>query len=111
MQLIAKPDHGLMARMGLETGLMSREEKRAWQHMRPGRRVEEARATYNELKRWAVAHNDEAVAYNLVTKFYKYVRMDRPLAMSKSKSDELRKLYDNTRDDIRAAHYEDVANA
>ena len=111
MQLIAKKDHGLTARRGLDDGLMSRKEKRAWEYMTAGRRVEEARAMYNEMKRWAVAHNDEAVAYNLVTKFYKYVRMDRPLPMSKTKSNELRKLYDDTRDDIRTAHYEDIADA
>ena len=111
MQLISKPDHGPAARKGLDYSQMSRKERRAWEHMSAGRRTEEARATYNELKRWAVAHNDEAIAYNLVTKFYPYVRMDKPLPMNKAKSEQLRKLYDETRDDIRAAHYEDVASA
>ena len=111
MQLIAKPDHGPAARKGLATEQMSRKERRAWEFLSAGRRVEECRAMYNELKRWAIAHNDEAVAYNLVTKFYPYVRMDRPLPMSKTKSEQLRKLYDETRDDIRTAHYEDVASA
>lgn len=109
MQLIAKPDHGLTARKGLDHSQMSRKERRAWEYLSAGRRVEEARAMYNEMKRWAVAHNDEAVAYNLVTKFYPYVRMDRPLPMSKTKSEQLRKLYDETREDIRTAHYEDVS--
>lgn len=77
--------------------------------MSPGRRTEEARAMYNEMKDWAVARNDEAMAYNLVTKFYPYCRMDKPLPMSKRKSEELRKLYDDTRQDIIDAHYEDVA--
>ena len=109
MQMIPKKDHGPAPRYFTGDIQNNRKERRMFAHMSPGRRTEEARAMYNEMKAWAVARNDEAMAYNLVTKFYPYCRMDKPLPMSKRKSEELRKLYDDTRQDIIDAHYEDVA--
>ena len=109
MQLIPKKDHGPAPRYFTGDTQNNRKERRMFAHMSAGRRTEEARAMYNEMKAWAVARNDEAMAYNLVTKFYPYCRMDKPLPMSKRKSEELRKLYDDTRQDIIDAHYEDVA--
>ena len=109
MQLIPKKDHGLTARKGLDHSQMSRKERRAWEYLSAGRRAEEVRAMYNEMFDWATKHNDHAIIHNLRTKFYPYVRMDKQLPMSKTKSEQLRKLYDETRADIRAAHYEDVA--
>ena len=94
----------------MDVRLMGRKERREVEFMRPGMRVEEARRMYNELKRFAVQTNDEAIAANLIRKFYPYVRMDRPLPMSKTKSDQLRKLYDDTRADIISAHKEDSVN-
>lgn len=108
MQLIPQPNHGPTQRYWREGQQMSRHERRLFEHMRPGDRVEEARRMYNELRKWAIAKNDEGIAYNLVKKFYPYVRMDRPLAMSKAKSEELRKLYDGTRTDYQIAHREDA---
>lgn len=109
MQLIAKPDHGLTARKGLDHSQMSRKERRAWEYLSVGRRAEEVRAMYNEMFDWATKHNDQAIIHNMRTKFLPYVRMVNPLPMSKTKSEQLRKLYDETREDIRAAHYEDIA--
>ena len=109
MQLIPKKDHGPAARYFTGDISNNRRERRMFAHMSAGKRGEEARAMYNEMKAWAVSRNDEAMAYNLIHKFYPYCRMDKPLPMSKRKSDELRKLYDETRQDIIDAHYEDVA--
>ena len=109
MKMIDAKIHGPLERTyGLDYGTQNRAEKRAMAHMTAGRRVREARSMYNELRRWAIAMNDEAIGFNLYKKFYPYVRMDKPLALSAKKSDELRELYDLTRKDIIDAHREDA---
>lgn len=109
MKMIDAKIHGPLERTyGLDYGTQNRAEKRAMAHMTAGRRVREARSMYNELRRWAIAMNDEAIGFNLCKKFFPYVRMDKPLALSAKKSDELRELYDLTRKDIIEAHREDV---
>lgn len=109
MKMIDAKIHGPLERTyGLDYGTQNRAEKRAMAHMTAGRRVREARSMYNELRRWAIAMNDEAIGFNLYKKFFPYVRMDKPLALSAKKSDELRELYDLTRKDIIEAHREDA---
>ena len=109
MKMIDAKIHGPLERTyGLDYGTQNRAEKRAMAHMTAGRRVREARSMYNELRRWAIAMNDEAIGFNLCKKFFPYVRMDKPLALSAKKSDELRELYDLTRKDIIEAHREDA---
>ena len=109
MKMIDAKIHGPLERTyGLDYGTQNRAEKRAMAHMTAGRRVREARSMYNELRRWAIAMNDEAIGFNLYKKFYPYVRMDKPLALSAKKSDELRELYDLTRKDTIEAHREDA---
>lgn len=110
MQLIEKEIHGLAQLYRTRPENMSRAERRAIANLSPGQRLSIARRMYNEMRAKAIETNDSQMAYILYTRFYQYLRNDKPSVVTRELFESLQNIYSETDKDLVEAYYEDVAN-